>query len=104
MLPVRILIADDHPLIRSGLRTLLSYEPDFEVVAEAADGAEAIEAARRELPHVTILDIGLPNLNGIEAARQISATIPGVHLVMRTVHSDDSYPFSAPRTGGLRQV
>jgi len=104
MLPVRILIADDHPLIRSGLRTLLSYEPDFEVVAEAADGAEAIEAARRELPHVTILDIGMPNLNGIEAARQISATIPGVQLVMLTVHSDESYLLSALRAGARGYV
>ena len=75
MSSVRILIADDHALIRAGLRTLLAHEPRFEVVAEAADGQAAVEAAERERPQVAILDIGMPVLNGIEAARRISAAV-----------------------------
>jgi len=86
--PIRILIADDHAIIRRGLRTLLEHEPGFEVIAEASDGREAIETARRERPHIVILDIGMPNLNGIEASRQISETLRDTQIVMLTVHSD----------------
>src|SRR5579864_3680233 len=101
---VRILIADDHALIRSGLRTLLAHEPSFEVVAEASDGQEALEAAQRELPHVAILDIGMPNLNGIEAARRISASLRNIQLVMLTVYSDEGYLLNALRAGARGYV
>src|SRR5581483_11988745 len=70
--PIRILIADDHAIIRRGLGTLLEHEPGLEVIAEASDGREAIALARRERPNVAILDIAMPNLNGIEAGRQIA--------------------------------
>jgi DNA-binding NarL/FixJ family response regulator len=82
---VRILIADDHALIRRGIRTLLSHEPAFDVVAEASNGEDAVESAQRELPDVAILDIGMPALNGIEAARRISAAVPHTQLIMLTV-------------------
>src|ERR1039457_1868212 len=82
---IRILIADDHGIIRRGLRTLLEHEPGLEVIAEACDGREAIEAAKRERPHVVILDIGMPNLNGIEAGRRISEMLPETQVVMLTV-------------------
>jgi two-component system, NarL family, response regulator NreC len=101
---IRILIADDHALIRGGLRTLLSHEPSFQVVAEAANGQEAIEAAERERPHVAILDIGMPGLNGIEAARRISAAVPNVHIVMLTVYSDEGYLLNALRAGARGYV
>jgi two-component system, NarL family, response regulator NreC len=101
---VRILIADDHALIRSGLRALLAHEPTFEVVAEASDGREAIEAAQRELPHVAVLDIGMPNLNGIEAARHISATLDSVQVVMLTVYSDECYLLNALKAGARGYV
>jgi two-component system response regulator NreC len=101
---VRILIADDHALIRSGLRALLAHEPSFDVVAEASDGREAIEAAQRELPHVAVLDIGMPNLNGIEAARRISAAVPNIQLVMLTVYSDEGYLLNALRAGARGYV
>jgi two-component system, NarL family, response regulator NreC len=101
---VRILIADDHALIRAGLRTLLAHEPRFEVVAEAADGQAAVEAAERERPHVAILDIGMPVLNGIEAARRISAAVDHVQLVMLTVYSDEGYLLNALRAGARGYV
>ena len=104
MASVRILIADDHPLIRSGLRMLLAHEPSFEVVAEASDGWEALEAAQRELPHVAILDIGMPNLNGIEAGRRISAAVRNIQLVMLTVYADEGYLLNALRAGARAYI
>jgi len=101
---VRILIADDHALIRAGLRTLLAHEASFDVVAEASDGREAVEAAERELPHVAILDIGMPNLNGIEAARRISAAVPNIQLIMLTVYSDEAYLLNALKAGARGYV
>jgi two-component system, NarL family, response regulator NreC len=101
---VRILIADDHALIRSGLRTLLSNEASFQVVAEASNGLEAVEAAERERPHVAILDIGMPMLNGIEAARRICAAVPNVQLVMLTVYADEGYLLNALRAGARGYV
>ena len=101
---VRILIADDHALIRGGLRALLSHESTFEVVAEACDGREAIEAAERELPHVAILDIGMPTLNGIEAARRISTAVRNVQLIMLTVYSDEVYLLNALKAGARGYV
>jgi two-component system, NarL family, response regulator NreC len=101
---VRILIADDHALIRAGLRALLSHEPRFEVVAEAADGQAAFEAAQKERPQVAILDIGMPILNGIEAARRIAAAVANVQLVMLTVYSDEGYLLSALRAGARGYV
>jgi two-component system, NarL family, response regulator NreC len=101
---VRILIADDHALIRRGLRALLAHEPGFDVVAEASDGREAIEAAQRELPDIAVLDIGMPNLNGIEAARHISATLDSVQVVMLTVYSDECYLLNALKAGARGYV
>ena len=86
--PIRILIADDHAIMRRGLRTLLEHEPGLEVVAEACDGREAIALARRERPHVVVLDIAMPNLNGIEAARQIAEALPEIQIVILTVQAD----------------
>jgi len=101
---VRILIADDHAIIRRGLRALLAREPGFEIVAEAADGMEAVKLAEEALPHVAILDISMPNLNGFEAARRISASLPDVRVVMLTVHNDDHYLWSALKAGATGYV
>jgi DNA-binding NarL/FixJ family response regulator len=100
----RILIADDHPLIRKGLRSLLANEPDFEIVAEARDGKETVELAAHEHPHIAIVDIGMPTLNGIEAARQISQKFPDIQIVMLTVHSDEWHLLGALKAGARAYV
>lgn len=102
--PVRILIADDHALVRRGLRTLLTNEEGFAVVAEASDGREAVEAAEREVPDVAILDISMPALNGIEAARRISETQQEVQVVMLTVYTDEGYLLNALKAGARGYV
>lgn len=101
---VRILIADDHAIIRRGLRTLLEHEPGLEVIAEACDGREAIALSRRERPHVVILDIAMPNLNGIEAGRQIAEMLPDTQIVILTVQADEAYLLSALKAGARGYV
>jgi two-component system response regulator NreC len=96
---IRILLADDHTVVRGGLRMLLEREPDFSVVAEAADGREAIEMARAKTPDVAVLDIAMPNLNGIEAARQITAKHPQICIIILSMHSDEGYVLRALKAG-----
>jgi two-component system, NarL family, response regulator NreC len=99
MSDIRILLADDHTVVRKGLRLLLETHPGFKVVAEAADGREAVQAAEQLLPHVAVLDIGMPQLNGIEAARQINAKLPQIAIVFLSVHSDEAYVLRALKAG-----
>jgi DNA-binding NarL/FixJ family response regulator len=96
---IRILLADDHNVMRGGLRLVLERQPDFSVVAEAADGREAVAAAGKHKPDIAVLDITMPNLNGIEAARQISANVPGVGIIVLSMHSDESYVLRALKAG-----
>ena len=98
---IRILLADDQPLIRSGFRALLDAEDDIEVVAEAADGAETVELARRHLPDIAMIDIRMPLVDGIEATRRIAADpeLTGVHVVILTNYGIDRYVFDALRAG-----
>jgi len=102
--PIRILIADDHAIIRSGLRALLAHDPAFEVVAEAADGREALELAERELPGVAVLDISMPYLNGMEVARRLLGKFENMQIVMLTVHADESYLIGALKAGARGYV
>lgn len=87
----RILIADDHTLVRSGLKLILSAQPDFELVGEAATGEETIARARDLQPDVLLLDIGMPGMNGVEAARVIHQESPGVRIVVLTMYDDEAY-------------
>jgi DNA-binding NarL/FixJ family response regulator len=85
---IRILLADDHRILRQGVRAMLSAEPDFEVVAEAQDGRTAVEMAQRLNPNVVVMDIGMPDLNGIEATRQIVDRVPGVRVIALSAYAD----------------
>jgi two-component system, NarL family, response regulator NreC len=96
---VRILIADDHPFMRTGLRHVLEEHPGFRIIGEAADGREAVQIAQKEKPEIAILDVGMPNLNGIEAARQICDSVPGTAIIVLSMHSDESYVLRALKAG-----
>ena len=88
---VRILLADDHTVMRAGLRLLLERHEDFEVVGEASDGRQAVDIATELKPAVVVMDIAMPQLNGVEAARQILSRDPETAIVMLSMHSDESY-------------
>ena len=96
---IRIALADDHTVMRSGLRVLLQREPWFEVVGEASDGRQAVELVDREKPAVIVMDVAMPNLNGIEAARQITAKYPATAVIVLSMHSDESYVLRALKAG-----
>ncbi len=95
----RLLIADDHPLIRSGMRALLERSGDFEIVAEASDGYEAIEMALTHKPGVILLDVGMPRLSGIDAAQTLSEKLPATKIIMVSMHSDEGYVLRALKAG-----
>lgn len=91
MEPIRILIADDHAVIRSGLRLLLNSLPDLEVVGDAGSGEEAIENVASLQPDVLLLDIAMPGMGGLEAARLIHEQAPGVRIIVLTMYNDEAY-------------
>jgi DNA-binding NarL/FixJ family response regulator len=96
---VRILLADDHTVMRAGLRLLLERHEDFEVVGEAADGRQAVDIATELKPTVVVMDIAMPQLNGVEAARQILNRDPETAIVMLSMHSDESYVLRSLKAG-----
>jgi two-component system, NarL family, response regulator NreC len=96
---IRILLADDHTVVRRGLRLLLERQPEFGVVAEASDGKQAVEAAEQSKPDVVVLDIAMPNLNGIEAAQRILSVSPNTSIVVLSMHADEGYVLRALKAG-----
>ncbi len=96
---IRILLADDHTVMRSGLRLLLERQPNLLVVGEAADGRQAVELAASEKPDVVVMDIAMPHLNGVEAARQIVNRAPLTAVVILSMHSDESYVIRSLKAG-----
>lgn len=99
MRKIRVLLADDHQLMRSGIRLMLEREADLVVVGEASDGWEAVALAKSLKPDVTVMDIGMSNLNGIEAAQQMTGGNPEIAVVMLSMHSDESYVLRALKAG-----
>jgi two-component system, NarL family, response regulator NreC len=95
---VRVLLVDDHQLVREGLRALLERE-QFQVVGEAGDGHDAIQRAQSLRPDVAVLDLSMPQLNGLDAAREITRVAPGIKVIALTVHTEDPYVISALRAG-----
>lgn len=96
---IRVLLADDHGLVRKGLRFVLEHESGIEVAGEAGDGREAVRMADELKPSVVIMDIAMPNLNGIDAAAQIAKLHPEIGVIMLSVHSDESYLLRALNAG-----
>jgi two-component system, NarL family, response regulator NreC len=99
MRKIRILLADDHQLMRSGLRLLIEQQSDLSVVGEAADGREAVALAKSLRPDVAVMDITMPNLNGIEAAHQIKQSQPEIAVIVLSMHPDESYVLRALKSG-----
>lgn len=99
MSKTRIILGDDHTLVRHGLRKILEARTNLEVVGEAGDGREVVRQALSVQPDVVILDIGMPLLNGIEATRQIVRRLPGVHVLILSMHSDEAYITQALQAG-----
>jgi len=99
MKPIRVLLADDHKLIRAGLVLVVQQQPDFSVIGEADDGRQAVEMVKSLKPDVVVMDIGMPNLNGIEAARQVTADRPDTAVVMLSMHADEGYVLRALKAG-----
>ncbi len=96
---IRILLAENHALVRRGVRLILDDEPDLVVVAEACDGAEAIDKARAERPDLAILDLSMPRLTGLQAARELSHLLPELRILILTMYDNEQFFFEALKAG-----
>ncbi|MBL7261201.1 response regulator [Paractinoplanes lichenicola] len=101
---IRILLADDHALVRRGVRLILDGEPDLEVIGEAADGAEALALAAADPPDLAVLDIAMPRMTGLQAARELTRTCPGVRILILTMYDNEQFFFEALRVGAAGYV
>jgi RNA polymerase sigma factor (sigma-70 family) len=101
---IRILLADDHRLVRAGMHSLLQSRGGFEIVAETGDGREAVSLSRRLQPDIVVLDIGMPGLNGLEAAARIAKETPQTRVVMLSMHTSEHYVLEALRVGAMGYV
>jgi DNA-binding NarL/FixJ family response regulator len=101
MKKIRVVLADDHTVVRQGLRALLSAEPDIEVVGEAQTGREAIQMAAKHRPDVIVMDIAMPLLNGLQATRQLIAELPGTRIIVLSSYNDDEYVQRLTEAGAI---
>jgi DNA-binding NarL/FixJ family response regulator len=102
--PARILLADDHALVRRGVRLILDAEPDLEVVAEAADGAEAVAACAQSDVDLAVLDVAMPRMTGLQAARELARRHPDLRILMLSMHDHEEYFFAALKAGACGYV
>ena len=102
--PARILLADDHVVVRHGLRLVLDAEPDLEVVAEAGDGAEAVERALADDVDLAVLDVTMPRLTGLQATRELAQRRPELRILILSMHDNEQYFFEALRSGASGYV
>jgi two-component system, NarL family, invasion response regulator UvrY len=98
---IRLLLVDDHQLVRTGIRRLLDDIHDIDVIAEAACGEEAIAAVRKDPPDVILMDVSMPGIGGLEATKRLKATNPDIPVVIVTVHTDDPFPNSLLKAGAM---
>lgn len=103
-MPIRILVADDHTIVREGVRLLLDAQPDMQVVGEAADGEQALAKVRELQPEIVLLDIAMPNMNGLDATRAIKRELPKVQVLILTMYESDEYFFQALNAGAAGYV
>ena len=99
-----ILLADDHTVVRQGLRALLEGEPDLTVIGEAADGLDAVQRTERLRPDVLVVDLMMPGLGGLEVVRQVRQRVPGTHVVVLSMHANEAYVLEALRNGASGYV
>jgi len=99
MTPIRVLLADDHKLVRAGIRSLLARLPDVEVIAEASDGREAIRLVEQNPPQIVLMDLAMPDLNGLEATQYLTRTFPQVRVIILSIYADEEHVYQALRAG-----
>jgi DNA-binding NarL/FixJ family response regulator len=96
---IRVLLADDHKLVRAGIRSLLERVPELEVVAEASDGKEALQLVEKHQPQVVLMDLSMPELNGLEATRHLTKVFPDVRVIILSIYSDEEHVYQSLRAG-----
>ena len=101
---IRVVIADDHGIVRSGLRMLIDRQRDMEVVAEAGDGVAALEQTQAQRPHVAVLDVSMPRMTGLQAAREIRSHVPDTRVLLLSMHDDERYFLEGLEAGAAGYV
>lgn len=104
MAKIRVVIADDHAVVREGIKMILGREPDIEIVGEANNGREALELVAKTRPHVVVMDISMPEMGGVEATRRVKEAYPKVNVLALTMHEDESYVFQLLKAGASGYV